>query len=147
MRAWVLAVGVMILGWSLWSGPVQAKSQMASSASLEGSKWSVTITPDAAAVKQGQKPSKDTLIFKAGKLTSTACVKYGFLASPYTSAAAQTGAWSFTTEQTSPKEGKMSWMGEASGNLVKGTMTWTKGDGSVLNYTFEGKKKAKPQAS
>ena len=148
MRGWVPTAGVMILGLSLGAGSVQAERQLASTAPLEGSKWSVTITPDAAAAKQGEKPSKDTLIFKAGKLTSTACVKYGFTASPYTAAAAQTGTvWSFNTEQTSSKEGKISWMGEVSGNSVKGTMSWTKKNGSVLNYTFQGKKAAKPRVS
>ncbi len=109
---------------------------------LDGTKWQITITPDAAAKKAGEKVSKDTLIFKDGQMTSTACVKYGFAHSAYTTASTP-AAPSFQTEQTSAKEGKMTWAGQVAGNTISGTTVWTKKNGQVLNSTFTGKKKVK----
>jgi len=135
MRKMVLIVGILV-GVCVSGGIVHAATP------LDGTKWQITITPDAAAKKAGEKPSKDALIFKGGQMTSTACVKYGFTPSAYTTAG--TGASSsFQTEQTSAKEGKMTWSGQASGNTISGTAVWTKKNGQVLNSTFTGKKKAK----
>ena len=120
----------------------QSKMQVASVAPLEGTKWSIKLTPDAMAKQKGEKSSKDTLTFRNGTLTSTACVKYGFTASPYTTARSG-AAWSFNTEQLSKKDGKTAWTGQVSGGAITGTMTWTKLDGSVLRYSFEGKRSAR----
>ena len=106
---------------------------------LDGTKWQITLTPDAAAKKAGEKPSKDALIFKGGQVTSTACVKYGFAHSAYTTAGTP-AAPSFQAEQTSAKEGKMTWSGQVAGNTISGTAVWTKKNGQVLNSTFTGKK-------
>jgi hypothetical protein len=111
----------------------------AAGAALDGTRWSVTVTPDTAAKKAGEKPSKDTLIFKDGQLTSTACVKYGFAPSAYTATGTSTKA-SFQAEQTSAKEGKTSWSGHATEGTITGTMTWTKQNGQTLQYTFSGKR-------
>ena len=131
MRRWVL-VG-MVVGVCVSPVMVHAATP------LEGTKWQITITPDAAAKKAGEKASKDSLIFKGGQMTSTACVKYGFAHSAYT-AAGTPAAPSFQAEQTSAKEGKMNWSGQVAGNTISGTAAWVKNDGQVLNYTFTGKK-------
>jgi len=105
---------------------------------LEGTSWTVKVTPDALAKKKGEKPFDDALIFANGTVTMTACVKVGFAPSGYT--ASRTGeAWLFKTEQTSKKEGQTVWFASLSGNAIKGTMTWTKPDGTVLHYAVEGK--------
>jgi len=106
---------------------------------LNGTKWQITITPDAAAKKAGEKPSKDALIFKGGQMTSTACVKYGFTPSAYTTAGTGAGS-SFQTEQTSAEEGKMTWSGQATGNTISGNAIWTKKNGHQFHYQFNGKK-------
>ena len=131
MVRWML-VG-MLVGVCVSPGMVHAATP------LDGTKWQITITPDAAAKKAGEKPSKDTLIFKGGQMTSTACVKYGFAHSAYTAAGASI-APSFQAEQTSAKEGKMTWSGQVSGNTISGTAVWTKKNGQILNSAFTGKK-------
>ena len=88
-------------------------------------------------MKAGEKPSKDTLIFTGGQMTSTACVKYGFAHSAYT-AVGTPAAPSFQAEQTSAKEGKMTWSGQVAGNTISGTAAWTKKNGQVLNYNLYG---------
>ena len=136
MRKSQWVVGVLLVGVSLV--PMAASAATA----LEGTKWQVTVTPDAAAKKAGEKASKDTLIFKNGHMTSTACVKYGFSATPYTATASGQGA-SFQTTQSSKKEGTMVWSGQAVGNTISGTTMWTKKNGEMLHYQFSGKKTSK----
>lgn len=135
MRKMGLVVG-MLVGVCLSPMVVHAATP------LDGTKWQITITPDAAAKKAGEKASKDALIFQGGQMTSTACVKYGFASSAYT-AAGTAASPSFQTEQTSTKEGTMTWSGQVSGNTISGTAIWTKKNGQVLNSTFTGKKKGK----
>ncbi len=119
----------LLVGVCAGPGLVQAATP------LDGTKWKVTLTPDAAAKKAGEKTSKDSLIFKAGQMTSTACVKYGFASSSYTAEGS-----TFKAEQMSAKEGQMSWSGQAAGEAISGTTTWTKKNGQQLHYEFSGKK-------
>ena len=107
--------------------------------SLDGTKWQITITPDAAAMKAGEKPSEDTLIFQEGQVTSTECVPYGFEHSSYTMSQAE-AAPTFETEQVSEKEGTMTWWGQVVGDTINGTAVWTKKNGDVLHSTFTGKR-------
>ena len=138
------AVGLVMLGLLVCG--VSATQVLAGTQTgpLDGTKWKIGGMPDEAAKRMGEKPSKDTLIFKEGQLISTACVKYGFKASPYTAAQAGT-RWSFRTEQMSPKEGKTVWSGTVNGDAITGTMVWTKTDGTMLHYTFEGIKAHRPK--
>ena len=131
VRRWMLAG--MLVGACVIPMVVQAATP------LDGTKWQITITPDAAAKKAGEKVSKDMLIFQGGQMTSTACVKYGFAHSAYT-AAGTSAAPSFQAEQTSAKEGKMTWSGKVSGDTIGGTASWTKKNGRMLHYRFAGKK-------
>ena len=139
-----MAVGSVLLGLLVWSPGAPQVWAATHTGPLDGTKWKIRGLPDEAATRMGEKPSKDALIFKAGNMTSTACVKYGFKASPY--AASQSGtAWSVNTEQVSPKHGKMTWAGQVNGEVITGTMVWTKIDGTMLHYTFEGTKARKPK--
>ena len=141
MRRTFGAVLLGLLVCSLGATQVWATSQ---AGSLDGTKWKIRGMPDEAAKRMGEKPSKDTLIFKEGNMTSTACVRYGFKASAYT--ASQSGtAWSVNTEQISPKYGKMTWTGQVNGEAITGTMVWTKTDGTRLHYAFEGTKARRPK--
>ena len=138
------AVGCVLLGLlvcSLGATQVLAATQRGP---LDGTKWKIRGMPDETARRMGEKPSRDTLMFKEGHMTSTACVKYGFKASPYT--ASQSGtASSLNTEQVSPKHGTMTWAGQVQGEAITGTMVWTKTDGTRLQYTFEGRKARRPR--
>ena len=138
------AVGSVMLGLLVCSLGATQVLAATHTGPLNGTKWKIRGMPDEAAKRVGEKPSKDTLIFKEGNMTSTACVRYGFKVSPYT--ASQSGtAWSLNTEQVSPKHGKMTWAGQVNGEAITGTMVWTKKDGTMLHYTFEGTKARRPK--
>ena len=79
------------------------------------------------------------MIFKAGQLTSTACVKYGFVPSSYTAEGTKMKS-TFQTEQMSAKEGQMTWSGQVAGDTISGSTIWTKKSGQQLHYQFSGKK-------
>jgi len=98
------------------------------------------------AAQRGEKPFDDSLIFKDGRVTMSACVKMGFAPSLYTTIPAGS-SWSFLTRQMSTAQGQTRWVATFTGEAVKGTMTWTKQDGTILHYTVEGKKETPPGAS
>ena len=56
-------------------------------------------------------------------------------------------AWSFSAEQMSRRQGKTAWSGVITGDAIAGTMTWTKKNGAIFHYAFEGKKAAAANAS
>ena len=118
---------------------IMPSTQKAAPSPLEGTTWDVKVLPDAMAAQKGEKPFDDSLIFKDGKVTMSACVKMGFAPSTYTTI--PTGsAWSFTTHQVSSSQGTTTWTAAVTGDAIKGTMLWTKADGSMLHYTVEGQK-------
>lgn len=106
---------------------------------LEGTTWMVKVTPDTMAVQKGEKPFDDSLIFKDGKVTMSACVKMGFAPSSYSVIPSAAGV-SFTTHQVSTDQGTTRWTGTFTGQVVTGTMTLTRKDSSSSHYIFEGKK-------
>jgi len=95
--------------------------------------WSVTVTPD-----NGGKPYKDTLTFKNGKFTSEHGKKLGFDTADYEADFRGGQIGTFTATAKSKKEGAAKWTGTLATGQVQGTLAWTKGDGSVLNYTYMG---------
>lgn len=108
---------------------------------FEGTKWRVVVTPDDEARSAGEKEFKDVLVFKGLKFTSEACTPYGFGPVEYKEETAPGGlAASFTAEPVSEKEGKAHWHGTITAGQMTGEMTWTKKDGTVLNYEFKGEK-------
>lgn len=134
-------VSASAVGYCLSSDGGQASTQVAAASSIEGTKWPVKVTPDAATAQKGEKAFDDELAFKDGQVTMSACVKAGFAPSSY-SLAPSGSAWSFETSQTSKGQGKTNWTGLVSGDAIKGTMVWTKTDGTTLRYNYEGKKTA-----
>ena len=105
---------------------------------LEGTKWTVKVVPDSKAAEKGESSFEDTIIFDGNKVQMTECAKYGFQPSPY-SIEKHGEKLSFSTDLIA-KLGKSVWSGDIKGNSIKGKTKWTKEDGTVLNYTFEGSK-------
>jgi len=129
MRNRFVALGALLLALVLVSTGVLAKS----GAMPEKGVWKVTVTPDADATAKGEKVFDDILTLKSGKFNSTACEPYGFGSISYKMEGA---IW--MADGTSKTEGKNHWHGEVDGDHLTGRMTWTKADGTVFNYTFEG---------
>ncbi len=146
MAPWVVVVLIVCGGGAAARAaePGGAAKQQATSP-LEGTIWSVKVTPDAIATQNGEKPFDDSLIFKDGRITMSACAKMGFAPSSYTALPAG-AVQSFTTHQMSLDQGTTRWTGTFTGETVKGTMVWTKKNGAALHYSFEGKNAAKPVA-
>jgi len=95
--------------------------------------WKVTLTPEPDAAARGEKVFEDTLTLQRGKFSSSACVPHGFSTIAYK---VEAGLWSANGE--SPREGKVHWHGEVSGEAMSGKMVWTKSDGTILHYSFSG---------
>jgi hypothetical protein len=130
MRKSPALASVWILAGALAAPAVAAKP--AARPAEEGI-WKVQVTPDAEAAAKGEKAFEDTLILKKGKFRSTACEPYGFGPAAY-----RVEGTAFLADPESGKEGKSHWHGEVDGDGVTGRMRWTKPDGTVFNYTFEG---------
>lgn len=107
---------------------------------LDGSKWTIKVVPDAESAEKGEKEFEDELVFAGGKVTMAACVSYGFEASVYR-VEIKDGAPRWKTEQVSEREGTARWIGKVDGDSVTGKLRWTKKDGTELKYTFAGKKR------
>ena len=138
MRRIVIPLGLLLLILA----PALAATQTAPASPLDGTAWAVKVTPDEAAMKKGEKVFDDVIVFQSGRVAMSECVKVGFKSSSYTAEKAGDG-WAFNTQQMSEKEGKTAWTGDIKGDTIKGRLVWTKKDGTVFNYTFEGKKGGK----
>ena len=130
MRSRSLACGVLVL---VLTAALAGAAPGGKGKAGEQGTWKVTVTPDAAAAAKEEKEFDDTLILHKGKFRSTACDAYGFGEAPYR---VEGSHWMSDAE--SKKEGKNHWHGEVEGDTVTGQLTWTKTDGSVMNYTFTG---------
>ena len=125
----------LALGGSL-AAPV---SQPTKDRYLDGTHWTIKVVPDEEGRGKGEKAYDDTIRFEGGTVAMTECLKYGFGESDYT-LAKNGDAWSFSTRQSSDKEGTTLWKGKIKGSKIGGTLIWTKRAGSVVRYTFEGQK-------
>lgn len=142
----VVLVGAGIIGRCPSAGGEQTSKEAAPASSLDGTTWPVKLIPDAAAAQKGEKSFDDELAFKNGQVAMSACIKAGFAPSSYTLAPSGS-AWSFETRQISKKQEKTDWRGLVSGDSIKGTMVWTKADGTIIHYNYEGKKTTTSTAS
>lgn len=129
MRNRFAAVSVVFVALVMTTTMVVAKETPAG----EEGVWKVTVTPDEEASAKGEQVFDDTLELRGGKFHSTACEAYGFGSAPY-----QTEGKSWMSDTESKTEGKAHWHGEIQGDSMTGKMTWTKADGTVMNYTFSG---------
>jgi hypothetical protein len=128
-----LVAGVLIFALALaGAGSARAAKSKKPKVTEEGT-WTVKVTPDAPSAAKGEKEFDDTLILHKGKFRSTACEAHGFGEASY-----RTEENHWMADVASLSEGKNHWHGELTGETVDGQLTWTKPDGTVLNYTFTG---------
>ena len=106
--------------------------------------WKIKILPDDDAIKAGEKKEiEDKVTFKGSKFTSARWKKdHKFEAVDYEEDSRRGVIAKFTARPQSKTGGKMEWTGTATANTMKGEITWTKADGTVLKYTFEGEKQS-----
>ena len=79
------------------------------------------------------------MTFADGNVSLTA-PKVGNESSSYTVVSAGEKDYTFKTQRNSFGEGGSVWTGTVHGKNVDGKLIWTKNDGSVLTYTFQGSK-------
>ena len=104
--------------------------------------WRVTVTPDSAAEQAGKQQFGDEVLFEEGKMTAAACSSYGFGASDYT--VSNNGA-TFTSTMSTDGE-QIVWSANVTGGSFRGTVVWTKANGSVYHYVLSGSRLAADDA-
>lgn len=72
-----------------------------------------------------KRPLEDQLMFADGKFSSAVCKKYNFVTAPYWTRV-EGDRVHFLAELKSPTDGTMVWKGSIRGNVLEGTMRWTK---------------------
>jgi len=103
--------------------------------------WKIKVTPDGDASNAGEKEVDDKITFKGSKFVSeTWKKKHKFEAADYEEDSRSGVIAQFKAKLESKTGGKMEWSGTTSANQIKGEVTWTKPDGTVLKYSFSGEK-------
>jgi len=106
---------------------------------LDGTSWKLEVNPDDMARGKGAEEFKPKMTFAEGKVSLTES-KGIFDASSYTVEQSDKKELTFKTEQTSSTEGTSMWTGTIHENSIQGKRVWTKLNGEVWTYTFQGKK-------
>jgi hypothetical protein len=106
---------------------------------FEKTNWKIKVSPTEESQKQG-KEFDDTVSFKGSKMESKALKAKGFKAAAYEEDTRSGIISTFKSTMSSDKEGKAEWSGTLTGSEIKGELKWTKADGTVVNYTYEGSK-------
>ena len=113
---------------------------------FEKTSWKIKVSPTEESQKQG-KEFEDTVSFKGGKIESKTLKAKGFKAAQYEEDTRSGIISTFKATMTSEKEGKAEWTGTLTGSEIKGELKWTKADGTMVNYTYEGTKSDKYEGS
>jgi hypothetical protein len=106
---------------------------------LDGTSWKIEVEPDAMAKRTGETQFKETVTFADGNVSLSA-PRVGFGASPYSVSITDKKDWTFKAERVSAGEGRSVLTGTVRGDNVDGKLIWTKNDGVVMTYTFQGSK-------
>ncbi len=104
--------------------------------------WKIKIAPDEDAIKAGEKKEiEDKVTFKGSKFVSARWKKdHKFEPVDYEEDSRSGVIAKFTAKPESKMGGKMEWTGMVTSGVIKGEITWTKLDGAVLKYAYEGEK-------
>ena len=132
-------VKLVSYGVALALALVVASAALAAGKDQFEGKWAIALTPE-----DGGKPLRDTLVFRAEKITSELGKKEGFDEAPY-EVDLRGGQIGTFTANVKAKTGKglMKWTGTASVGSLKGTLTWVKADGTTTEYSYTGEKAVK----
>ena len=105
---------------------------------LDGTSWTIDVSPDGMAKEKGEKEFHDTITFADGLLVTSEGPKLGFGSASYAPARSGDKDWSFRAEQESENRGRYVWSGTVHEGDMRGKLVWTRPDGTVLTYTFHG---------
>jgi hypothetical protein len=128
----LLMIAGVSMGLGLASLPADA---MAGTNAFSGA-WTVSFSPDSSAENGGAQAFEDAALFHNDQMSAAAFAMYGFNTVSY---ALQGDAQDvFTATMTSATHGTLQWAGRKAGGQITGLLVWTKADGSVHRYTFNG---------
>jgi hypothetical protein len=104
--------------------------------------WKIKISPDEDARRAGEKKDiEDRITLKGSTFVSERWKKdHKFEPVAYEEDTRRYGIAQFSAKPESKTGGKMEWSGMVAASEMKGEITWTKPDGTVLKYTFQGEK-------
>jgi len=116
----------------------KAAKEAKAAAELNGTKWSVELTPSSG---EGAKKSvKDTLTFEGGKVSSQSLSRDGYPTSNFTLTIGNDGSTTvWETMQTKEGVGVAFWRGERQADAMHGVLSKHLGDGIAQDYYFSGK--------
>lgn len=104
-------------------------------------KWKVRMIPDPDALRAREKEWDETLAFTPTTfMAETFGAKNGFKPVSYEEDTRRLGPATFTAIMKSDTAGTAKWTGTMQATSMQGQLVWTKKDGTVLNYTFNGEK-------
>ena len=127
----IVTLAAVLLVLLATASPVLAKKHK----NEEGA-WTLRVTPDSTAAAQGEKAYEDTLVLQQGFLKSKYNTdQHAFGTGPYTAHGNE-----ITAQIKSNYEGKMDWSGMWTEDSIAGRLTWTQRDGTVVTFTFSGKR-------
>jgi len=124
-------IAALLLAAMAWSqslsesGNTKTSPVAASAGPLDGRQFDASIVRDDANEEEKTRPLGDKLTFNDGNFSSAICERYNFKKAPYW-VRVDDDQIHFLAELTSPTDGTMRWTGTVRGDLLEGTMWWTK---------------------
>lgn len=105
-------------------------------AQLDGTRWSLQVTPLSGGEKV--KSQKDTVTFDTKQISSERLSKAGFPTSNYTLTVGDDGVAVWETMQTKEGEGVAFWRGELHGSTMRGVLSKHPAEGNPEDFSFTG---------
>jgi len=128
---------VMKLFLAVWLGTVLGSAAWA--APLDGTKWKITVTPDAESLDNGAKEFAEELTFAEDNMSTTNCAGRGFKTSMYL-VTEDDEVLKWKTVQHSETAGVGNWAGTVEDAKMSGKLIWSQRNGTRYVYTFAGER-------
>jgi len=110
---------------------------------LEGSSWDVRVR----ARSLFAFPRKDTLVFERGRFISSTYLSSGYLPGGYSAEDGLGKTSRFSASLIREDGSSVDWVGEITGDKMKGTVVWQKRNGARRRYSFKGRRQPGPSVS